>query len=236
MCSVNECDRDVQARGLCYVHYARWRRNGTTDKVRRSGRATCSVQDCALPVHGKGWCSKHYTLTARNGSPVSVRNQSKTVECARVGCSNDVTWHQSTGRKFCSAECFHATPRPKYNYGDRFCEHCGMTYRATGPMQRFCPSCIGPTVYSKGGFSRSLGGVRLKKYGVTHAKWVEMISRYDGQCWICRVKPAAVLDHCHATGRARGALCQGCNSQLGGVERHGWLEKALNYLDELVMT
>lgn len=230
---MNECDGKVLARGLCSKHYARWRANGTTEKVRRSGSSPCSVDGCKKPVQGQGLCSAHYARFRRNGSPTKPgRNRAEIRECARDGCPNEVVWHRSTQRKYCSTECYQATPRPEYDYGLRVCKHCTSEYTPTGPMQKYCVSCIGPTVFSKGGHSRSLGLKRLLEYGVTHTEWLEMVARHGGLCWICLEKPAAVLDHCHSTGKPRGALCQGCNSQLGGVERHGWLERALEYLKE----
>jgi hypothetical protein len=35
-CSANGCDRPIQARGLCFMHYQRLRRYGTLDAIRRS--------------------------------------------------------------------------------------------------------------------------------------------------------------------------------------------------------
>lgn len=59
-----------------------------------------------------------------------------------------------------------------------------------------------------------------------------MLARFEGLCWICRAKPAVALDHCHASGRPRGALCDGCNTDLGKAERNGWIDAARAYLDE----
>ncbi|MBD5788384.1 hypothetical protein IF650_19670 [Cellulosimicrobium terreum] len=37
-CTVQKCDRDVKARGLCKMHYDRWYRTGTIDGVGKGGR------------------------------------------------------------------------------------------------------------------------------------------------------------------------------------------------------
>lgn len=227
------CEKTAVARKLCGTHYARWRKNGTTEKLRRAGRSQCSMENCEKQVQGRSLCSAHYARLVRNGSPsIGERKSPTVVPCALDGCEGTVRYFPSEQQKYCSVACYRASGPGKYNYGTRVCHHCEVEYQPTGPMQKYCVACIGPTVYSKGGHSRSEGLVRLKKYGVPHSQWLEWVARYDGVCWICREKPAAVLDHCHATGKARGALCQGCNSQLYGVERHGWLERATAYLEE----
>lgn len=218
---------------MCSTHYRRWRIHGTTDDPKLRERSICSVGKCGKPVRGHGLCSMHYGRLRRHGSAeLGARKVPLFIECAREGCDGEVRYHPSSQQKYCSSTCYRAEKSGKYNYGQRICGHCSATYKPTGPMQKYCVACIGPTVYSKGGHSRSEGLVRLKKYGVPHSQWLEWVDRHAGLCWICREKPAAVLDHCHTTGKPRGALCQGCNSQLSGVERHGWIAKARNYLEE----
>lgn len=97
-------------------------------------------------------------------------------------------------------------------------------------MQKYCFTCGGPTASQTGRANNRL--MRLKKYGVTHAEWVVMVQRHEGKCWICRDRDAVALDHSHKTGRPRGALCMHCNSQLGAIEKEGWLDSALTYLKE----
>lgn len=66
-----------------------------------------------------------------------------------------------------------------------------------------------------------------RRYGLTLAEYDEMIA---GKCALCDRK-AAVVDHCHETGRVRGALCNSHNVALGQFgddpER---LEEAAQYL------
>ena len=42
-----------------------------------------------------------------------------------------------------------------------------------------------------------------------------IINRQEGQCAICHRPASLAIDHCHQTGRIRGALCCGCNWGLG---------------------
>lgn len=227
------CEKSAVARKLCGTHYARWRKNGTTEKIRRAGRAQCSMESCERDVQARGLCPKHYGRLLRNGSPeVGERRKPTFVPCAQEGCEGQVRHFPSEQQKYCSTECYRASECGKYNYEIRRCHHCATEYKPTGPMQKYCVACVGPTVYSSGGHGRSEGYVRFKKYGVTHTQWHGMVAKHDGLCWICLEKPAAVLDHCHETGNPRGALCVVCNAQLAGLDRSGWLAAAQAYLEE----
>lgn len=59
----------------------------------------------------------------------------------------------------------------------------------------------------------------LKRYGLTHEKYVEMFEQQDGRCKICTKECSSGMnlsvDHCHKTGKIRGLLCKKCNSALG---------------------
>jgi hypothetical protein len=56
------------------------------------------------------------------------------------------------------------------------------------------------------------------RYGVTAEEYDEILAR---GCSICgsqserRGPGGMVLDHCHATGKVRSALCHNCNTGLG---------------------
>lgn len=62
--------------------------------------------------------------------------------------------------------------------------------------------------------------------------YAAMYFEQDGACAVgpC-VREAKVVDHCHATGRVRGLMCQGCNVALGFLEAPGWLASAKAYLE-----
>lgn len=74
ICSIPDCDKKVAAHGWCATHYARYRRNGSPDIVRRPApvldRApTCTMDGCENPHFGMGLCAAHYTRNRRHGSP-----------------------------------------------------------------------------------------------------------------------------------------------------------------------
>lgn len=70
-CSIEGCGGAVAARGLCTKHYARQRRNGTTDTVyRRTDVPWCTIPGCDRPTEARGLCLMHYSR-ARRGSEVA---------------------------------------------------------------------------------------------------------------------------------------------------------------------
>jgi hypothetical protein len=87
-----------------------------------------------------------------------------------------------------------------------------------------------------------LGYARRRKYGVTSDQYQALYAAQRGTCKICKgsrpqtsprggQKPLAV-DHCHATGRIRGLLCNKCNAGLGMLDDSiDLLRAALAYLE-----
>lgn len=55
-------------------------------------------------------------------------------------------------------------------------------------------------------------------YGITAAVRSEIVRLQGGRCRICTEEAALVVDHCHATGRARGLICGRCNTGLGHAD------------------
>lgn len=73
---------------------------------------------------------------------------------------------------------------------------------------------------------------RLRRnYGLTPDQADALLKSNGGRCWICDDQPSRCIDHDHATGRVRGALCNSCNTFSGvgwdfaaetlGLEVHG---------------
>lgn len=68
ICSVEGCGNQSYARGWCGMHYARWRKRGTTSLPIQE-RSSCSVNGCSKDALARGWCNMHYTRWANNGDP-----------------------------------------------------------------------------------------------------------------------------------------------------------------------
>jgi hypothetical protein len=77
------------------------------------------------------------------------------------------------------------------------------------------------------------------KYGITIKNYEDMVEAQNNKCAICSARGEEerngklVVDHCHASGKIRGLLCNKCNLLLGHaddtIER---LERAILYLSQ----
>lgn len=68
----------------------------------------------------------------------------------------------------------------------------------------------------------ALNKARRRRYGLTHAEYLERVSEQGGRCAACACVPPAwpnpkrlVVDRDHETGVVRGLLCPGCNIGIG---------------------
>lgn len=80
------------------------------------------------------------------------------------------------------------------------------------------------------------------RYGITLDEYNEMLAKQNEVCAICLgpetrvargggVQPLSV-DHCHATNKVRGLLCNQCNTGLGKFkDSPDFLREAADYLD-----
>lgn len=131
-----------------------------------------------------------------------------TTECGSCGVA--IVHYRSHPRKLCDS-CLNS----------RLCDICGAAYRPNNGLQRWCMKCL-PDKGSR---------ARFRRYGILPAEWDALVTRFGGSCWICRESPATVVDHCHQTGRVRGALCRPCNKTLYYIEHPVWLVMAQEYLE-----
>lgn len=53
------------------------------------------------------------------------------------------------------------------------------------------------------------------KYGIGLDDWYGILAKSGGKCMICSSDKHLRLDHCHDSGRVRGALCHRCNIGIG---------------------
>ena len=74
-----------------------------------------------------------------------------------------------------------------------------------------------------------------RRYGITVARYDELVAQQQGMCAICRRVPKThfAIDHCHDTGRVRGLLCIPCNTAIGFLgDRPASLQRALDYVSK----
>jgi Recombination endonuclease VII len=71
-----------------------------------------------------------------------------------------------------------------------------------------------------------------RTFGLTPAEYDALFAAQDGLCAICGTRAAVHIDHDHATGLIRGALCFGCNGGLGQFcDDPDLLRRAIDYLE-----
>jgi hypothetical protein len=73
-CSIDGCDKNVSARGLCKNHYMLAYKRGEFDVIRRKSQNTnppeyCQAEGCEKKHYSLGYCNAHYTRLRRHGSP-----------------------------------------------------------------------------------------------------------------------------------------------------------------------
>lgn len=102
-------------------------------------------------------------------------------------------------------------------------------------------SCKGCRNKFKVGKNKKLGIYRRRdiknKYGITEDYFNKLIIIQDNKCKICgkefKTNKAPCIDHCHATGKIRGLLCNNCNTGIGMLrDSTSILESAIKYLEE----
>jgi cytochrome c551/c552 len=83
---------------------------------------------------------------------------------------------------------------------------------------------------------------RMRKFGITRAKYGDMLLAQGGACAICHqpetatrngLMKALAVDHCHASGEVRGLLCVACNTGIGKFkDDRNLMLSAIKYLDK----
>jgi hypothetical protein len=82
---------------------------------------------------------------------------------------------------------------------------------------------------------------RLRRHHLTVEQYDTMMSKYDGLCWACKLRPACVLDHDHSCcdgtfscgGCIRGLLCNQCNTSLGLMQEDpNLIDQLISYLKD----
>jgi len=101
-CSIDGCEKKVNANGLCWMHYSRVR-NGKTDM--RPGRLPwsdndiryqrmrqfCSIPGCLKSHYAKGYCRYHYELNRIHGTPYYKKPLKAIINCCVLGCDEIAT-------------------------------------------------------------------------------------------------------------------------------------------------
>lgn len=94
------------------------------------------------------------------------------------------------------------------------CANCGPVELHLRTMRgKQVPRCSNAVMQQRASTNRNHGGVHKKPHGLTAAEARAFL--HGKHCSICGSQKQLCVDHCHKTGKLRGALCLSCNGGLG---------------------
>ncbi len=99
-CLIDECERDARTRGLCKMHYERWRRGRLNVKpLPYKEPRKCSVEGCDRAYHSHNYCELHARRWRKTGDPQA--DKPPLFDRPRKTCSVDGCWRQARARGLC---------------------------------------------------------------------------------------------------------------------------------------
>lgn len=226
MCQALNCEGEIHARGLCFKHYMRLLRHGHIEATRPGERGAKHKH----PLHEswqhfkKGrnvgrlceeWTSDFWAFVDGIGGerPTPKSKLYAANDAHPIGPGNFV-WKQAI------------TQRVEGEDPETYKRRRARAYRSVN-LEYYV--------------EREADKFYLKRYGITKQQYLQMCEAQGNVCAICgeleqrtiRGKvPALSVDHCHTTGKIRGALCGKCNTGLASFKDDiTLLEKAISYLN-----
>lgn len=82
------------------------------------------------------------------------------------------------------------------------------------------------------------------RYGIDYSEYEDLLKKQKHKCAICNIgendssyskytRPSFCVDHCHATKKVRGLLCNNCNRGIGLLKENvNTLQEAIRYLND----
>jgi hypothetical protein len=107
-----------------------------------------------------------------------------------------------------------------------------------GGLDPQCKSCAKEYAKTTGNPSKRLKDPAGRKanlwtmYRLRPEDYHALLQVQNHLCGVCEgeLPKTPYIDHCHTSGKVRGLVCNTCNSGLGFLERPGFLDKAMKYL------
>ncbi len=116
---------------------------------------------------------------------------------------------------------------------DRYCFY--IHDEAKDGLRASCKEC-----YSKASKEYNCRNVKKnfycqikRKYNLEEEKYLSMLNKQDGKCFLCGGNERICIDHNHNTGKIRKLLCSSCNSAIGLFKENiEVIRNAALYLEE----
>lgn len=180
------------------------------------------------------WCREclRADYTSRAGGVVVVA-------CKVCGSNFETTDRGAKRKQFCSVKCKNRSKtvaeskRRSEAKAARSCEGCGASIAHLRADARWCShTCASRAKWIRNPDLRVRH--RARAYGITAERYTEIKRAGCGICGATESVDGRALhiDHCHATGKVRGALCDSCNHGLGKFKDDpALLRAAIAYLE-----
>lgn len=258
-CEFCKRDKPIVAKGLCNACYQRRQKTGSLEYKQRAA-ATCSVADCKEPADARGLCTKHYQRWHNHGHTETVRpdswgSRSKhplgnawkwlirkagMVNIAPEWQNDFLQFAMDVGERPSLKHKLFAADEARPIGPDNFVWKEAFTQRVEGEDD-LTFQARRQRAYRKFRTEAYKGYDTKRHYGITHEDFQVILDRQNHKCPICD-RPetmkingkviALSVDHDHATGKVRGALCNTCNRGLGNLgDNVDNLRRAIAYLD-----
>ena len=127
-CRIDGCERPSQGRGLCKMHWSRWKKHGDPLKSLHPSeyniKQNCTVDGCTRPYHTKGYCSYHGYRVRKYGNPLaqgSGRNtgRSRMETPSYSGMHKRLFYDRGKASQFKCADCGRQAEEWSYSGGDK---------------------------------------------------------------------------------------------------------------------
>ena len=185
----------------------------------------CEIEGCETQSKTLGMCHKHYMRAymrkRRRGTAEDQARKNARGLCSYIDCDRP---HAAHGL----CDLHYRRQRASMLKVERLCARCeqAMPKGRKSYCSDECARAAKRAIHIR------------NRYGVTEEWYEATLAKQGGGCAICGVvesahgKPRLSIDHDHATGVARGLLCQQCNVGLANFDEDARrLQRAATYLE-----
>ena len=99
-CTIEGCERPLECREVCLMHYKRMRKSGELPNVRNRQSGPCSIEGCDKAAKRRGWCERHYQRWYTTGT-TDDRVSVKSLPCTIDGCSSLIVARGLCSKHYC---------------------------------------------------------------------------------------------------------------------------------------
>ena len=172
LCRLRGCTQPVKCRGLCPMHYRRWRDDGAPGSVEPTANhwfigRPCKAPRCTVPSRAMGWCPVHYQRWLED---TASRPRCRILECDRPARAKGICLRHYTNKRYHAARALQ------------------LAEEAADPTLRKNPPCKEPDCEEK---RYQLGHCRQH-----YQAWVEANADLTRCAWEGCERHAVVRGHC----------------------------------------